>query len=146
MSIRVVKHVDCFQCLRLTCVTELRPTLCRTWSMFLSILGSTGYDSWENCWRQPQPDVQHELSIKSCDQNETEIDTGRYNLGFIPDLWQLYMTLSVKLSCYSSTQAEKDERKVRRIMANRESARQTIRRRQVSFNAAAWYLDALRLF
>lgn len=47
------------------------------------------------------------------------------------------MTLSVKLSCYSSTQAEKDERKVRRIMANRESARQTIRRRQVSFNAAA---------
>lgn len=34
--------------------------------------------------------------------------------------------------CYSF-QAEKEARRLRRVLANRESARQTIRRRQVSF-------------
>lgn len=40
-----------------------------------------------------------------------------------------YVKMLLMYVCF--TQAEKEERKLRHVMANRESARQTIRRRQV---------------
>lgn len=43
--------------------------------------------------------------------------------------------LGTFLSYYSVAQAEKEAQRLRRILANRESARQTVRRRQVAYSA-----------
>lgn len=99
--------------------------------------GSEQWDceGWAWCWsNKVKSNLHYKLPIIQLQQVKAEFNWGTELLNFFPLKWCSVTIFSflVLINLYL-VQEEKEERRIRRILANRESARQTIRRRQVSW-------------
>ncbi|KAF3944427.1 hypothetical protein ACB098_09G050300 [Castanea mollissima] len=75
-------------------------------------------------FKEPEKDEQDPSKTDSKDEQDSELPKPT------PDRTTSYASFGFRKSRRNLTEAEKEERRIRRVLANRESARQTIRRRQ----------------
>uniref|UniRef100_A0A2N9IE48 BZIP domain-containing protein n=1 Tax=Fagus sylvatica TaxID=28930 RepID=A0A2N9IE48_FAGSY len=74
--------------------------------------------------REPEKDEQDPSTTDKNAEKDSELPKPT------PNCTSSYMSFGLRKSKRNLTEAEKEERRIRRVLANRESARQTIRRRQ----------------
>ncbi|XP_075636528.1 uncharacterized protein LOC142608723 [Castanea sativa] len=75
-------------------------------------------------FKEPEKDEQDPSKTDSKDEQDSELPKPT------PNRTTSYASFGFRKSRRNLTEAEKEERRIRRVLANRESARQTIRRRQ----------------
>ncbi|KAL4605812.1 hypothetical protein ACB092_09G056700, partial [Castanea dentata] len=75
-------------------------------------------------FKEPEKDKQDPSKTDSKDEQDSELPKPT------PNRTTSYASFGFRKSRRNLTEAEKEERRIRRVLANRESARQTIRRRQ----------------